>query len=77
MIIHGPLLSTLSVAFIAVAAVLIVSFLNWRTVDPAETEAIAKSCMAQGMVARLDVEKGHILVYCQTKENAGGYERKK
>lgn len=72
MTINGPILSSQSVHSIAVAAVLITALVSCngeKTVDPAETAAIAATCQAKGLVARHEVGGGFIRTYCQKLED--------
>ena len=64
----SPILSSTSVGYIVFGAVVITFMLSGtssRTVDPTETAAIARTCEAKGMTARLEVGNGSIKVFCE------------
>lgn len=72
-----PLITTGGVFFICATAVLITIIVLDHGVGDDDVEVIAKTCQSQGMVARLDVQNGHTLVYCQKPDEAGGFDRPK
>lgn len=64
-----PVNSSTSVAYICMAAVAVAYFMfGGKRVDTAETAAIASTCKEAGMVARLEVGDGKIVVFCQKPE---------